>query len=139
MWKQWLGVQTELINEEFKVFINNRNLRQVTQIFRSSWIADYNDASSFTDILHSTHGQNDSGWQAPAYDALLAQAAQEADASRRRALLEQAERMVLAETPVLPIYTYVSKHLVKPWVQGWQDNPMDYHYSKDLSLAARAR
>jgi oligopeptide transport system substrate-binding protein len=139
MWRQWLGVQTELINEEFKVFINHRNLRQLTQIFRASWIADYNDASSFADILHSTHGQNDSGWQSPAYDALLTQAAKEADASRRRALLEQAERLVLAETPVLPIYTYVSKHLVKPWVHGWQDNAMDYHYSKDLSLAARAR
>ena len=36
--------------------------------------------------------------------------------------------------PVLPVYTYVSKHLVKPWVQGWHDNPQDVHYSKDLRV-----
>ena len=134
MWKQFLGVETRLVNEEFKVFINNRKLRRVTEVFRASWIGDYDDASSFTDILHSTHGQNDEGYSNPRYDALLAQAAAEPDVARRRALLEQAERLMLEDSPVLPIYFYVSKHLVKPWVQGWQDNLLDYHYSKDLTL-----
>ena len=136
MWKQWLGVETTLVNEEFKVFIANRNLRKVTEAFRSGWIADYDDATGFTDILHSTHGQNDSGWNSPAYDALVAKAAHEPDAAKRRAILEEAERLVMSEFPVLPIYTYVSKHLVKPWVRGWQDNALDYHYSKDLRLLA---
>ena len=136
MWKQHLGVETTLVNEEFKVFLNNRKLKRVTQAFRSSWIADYNDASAFADILRSTHGQNDSGYVSASYDALLAQIGAEPDMVRRRELLEQAERQVLTDWPVLPIYYYVSKHLVKPYVQGWEDNILDYHYSKDLRLAA---
>lgn len=135
MWKQWLGVRTKLVNEEFKVFIQNRNLRQVTQLFRAAWIADFADVSAFTDILHSTHGQNDMAYASPRYDALLADAAAEPDPSARLRTLAEAERLLQQDWPVLPIYTYVSKHLVKPRVRGWQDNALDVHYSKDLSLA----
>ncbi|HVT34451.1 MAG TPA: ABC transporter substrate-binding protein, partial [Nevskiaceae bacterium] len=135
MWKQYLGVQATLVNEEFKVFLNNRKLKRATQAFRASWVADYDDASAFSDILRSTHGENDSGYVSAAYDALLAQAAVEPDVARRRELLQQAERQVLTDWPVLPIYYYVSKHLVKSYVQGWEDNILDYHYSKDLRIA----
>jgi len=134
MWKQWLGVRTRLINEEFKVFLQNRKLHQVTQLFRSAWISDYDDATSFLDLQTSTHGRNDSVYRNPAYDALMREAAATADIAARRALLEQAERLVLTDLPVLPVYVYVSKHLVKPWVAGWQDNAYDYHYSKDLRV-----
>jgi oligopeptide transport system substrate-binding protein len=34
----------------------------------------------------------------------------------------------------MPIYFYVSKHLIKPWVQGFVPNIMDHVYTKDLSL-----
>ncbi|ROH91982.1 peptide ABC transporter substrate-binding protein [Stagnimonas aquatica] len=137
MWKQWLGVRTTLLNEEFKVFIQNRNLRKITQLFRAVWIADYDDPTAFTDILHSSHGQNDMAYSNPDYDSLLALAAAEADSERRRQHLAQAEQMLLRDQPLLPIYTYTSKHLVKPWVQGWQDNPLDIHYSKDLRIVGR--
>ena len=136
MWKQWLGVETRLVNEEFKVFLQNRKQHAVTQVFRSTWISDYNDASSFLDLLQSGHGRNDSVYVNPAYDVLLEQASRSPDMAERRRLLEQAERMVLDDLPVLPIYTYVSKHLVKPWVAGWQDNAYDYHYAKDLRVLA---
>jgi ABC-type oligopeptide transport system substrate-binding subunit len=49
--------------------------------------------------------------------------------------LEEAERVLLSEHPVIPLYFYVSKHLVNPRVQGWGDNVLDYHYSQHLSLA----
>ena len=137
MWKQWLGVRTTLLNEEFKVFIQNRNLRKITQLFRAVWIADYDDPTAFTDILHSSHGQNDMAYNNPDYDRLLALAAAEADSERRRQHLAQAEQLLLRDQPLLPIYTYTSKHLVKPWVQGWTDNPLDIHYSKDLRIVGR--
>ena len=57
-----------------------------------------------------------------------------ADPMRRRALLEEAERLMLADHPLLPIYFYVNKHLVKPYVTGWSDNVMNVQYSKDLRL-----
>lgn len=137
MWKQWLGVETRLVNEEFKVFLQNRKQRRVTQLFRSAWISDYDDATSFLDLPTSTHGRNDSVYRNPEYDALLQQAAATADIVARRALLEAAERLLMRDLPMLPIYAYVSKHLVKPWVAGWQDNSYDYHYTKDLRVLAQ--
>jgi ABC-type oligopeptide transport system substrate-binding subunit len=135
MWKQTLGVETMLVNEENKVFLANRRLRRVTQIFRAAWIGDYDDASSFLDVLTRRNGRNDMGWQDPAYDALIDAATRETDPGRRAALLQTAERRALEAMPVIPIYWYVSKHLVKPRVQGWRDNLLDYHYSKDLGIA----
>lgn len=135
MWKQHLGVRTTLVNEEAKVFLNTRQMRRLTQVFRAGWIGDYDDASSFTDLLQSQSGLNHSGWADAEYDALLAAAASETDSGARRELLEAAERRLLEEMPVMPIYYYVSKHLVKPRVRGWKDNLLDYHYSKDLELA----
>jgi ABC-type oligopeptide transport system substrate-binding subunit len=56
------------------------------------------------------------------------------DPDRRRLYLEEAERVLLADHPAIPLYFYVSKHLVKPEVVGWGDNVLDYHYSQHLSL-----
>ncbi len=134
MWKQTLGVQTELLNEEFKVFLHNRKQRQKTQVYRAAWMADYNDPTSFLDILRGAHGKNDSGWNDTAYNATLDAAQQTADVDQRRDLLAQAEQRLFAETPAIPLYFYVSKHLVSPRVRGWTDNILDYHYSKDLQL-----
>lgn len=134
MWKQWLGVDAALINEEWKVFLQNRRLRTKTQAFRSGWIGDYNDANTFLEIFHSTHGLNDSGYLNPAYDEVLSKAAVEPDPARRAALMHNAERMLLEDLPVIPIYFYVTKHLVSPRVVGWQGNIMDHHYSKHMRL-----
>ena len=66
----------------------------------------------------------------------MAQAAASADAEQRRLLLEQAERTMLKDHPLVPVFFYVNKHLVKPEVHGWYDNVMNVVYSKDLSLAS---
>jgi len=131
MWKQALGVKTRLINEEWKVFLSNRKQKQVTQVFRAGWISDYNDPMSFLELLHSQHGINDSAYSNPEYDRLLAQIAAEPDAEKRARLMEKAERLMLSEQPVMPLYSYVVKRLVKPYLGGVGSNIMDHHYSKD--------
>lgn len=134
MWKQVLGVRARLANEEWKVFLHNRRQRKTTEAFRNTWIGDSDDAHGFLELFVSTHPRNDSGYRNADYDALLDAAAVAADADRRRATLESAERLLLEDAPLLPIHFYTSKHLVKPRVKGWKDNPLDWHYSKDLSL-----
>jgi len=134
MWRQALGVRTRLVNEEFKVYLQNRRHRQVTQVFRADWIGDYDDASAFAERMLSTSGLNDTGWVSAAYDRLVTQARGEADPAQRQALLHEAERILLEEQPVLPLYGYVSKRLVKPYVAGWQPNIMDHHLTRHLSL-----
>jgi oligopeptide transport system substrate-binding protein len=133
MWKQVLGVQTRLMNQEWKVYLQTRSLKK-TQIFRSGWIGDYNDANTFAELLHSQSGQNDSGWANERYDELLKRAASEINQTKRARLLEAAERVLLADTPIIPIYFYISKHLIKPWVGGFVPNIMDHSYTKDLYI-----
>jgi ABC-type oligopeptide transport system substrate-binding subunit len=135
MWKDVLGVETTLINEEFQVLLANMRAAEVTQVFRSSWIGDYNDAHTFLSILETGNASNMPRYSNEEYDDLMQRAADQVDAHKRRLLLEEAERVLLADHPVIPIYFFVSKHLVSPQVQGWGDNVLDYHYSQHLSLA----
>ena len=135
MWREVLGVETTLINEEFQVLLANMRAAEVTQVFRSSWIGDYNDAHTFLSILQGGNPSNMPRYASDEYDDLMRRAAKQVEPKLRRVFLEEAERVLLADHPVIPLYFYVSKHLVSPEVQGWEDNVLDYHYSQHLSLA----
>jgi hypothetical protein len=47
-------------------------------------------------------------------------------------MMSEAERLLLADVPFIPLYTYVTKRMVNPRLKGWQSNVMDHHYSKDM-------
>ena len=137
MWKEALGADVRLTQVEFKSLLQDIDRGDV-EMFRSSWVGDYNDAYTFAQYLKSDFGVNLPHYASAAYDALLRRAAAEADGARRRALLEEAERVALRDHPLIPLYFYVNKHLVKPEVQGWYDNVMNVVYSKDLALKGGA-
>jgi oligopeptide transport system substrate-binding protein len=134
MWKK-INVSVELVNTEWKVHLSNMRIGNF-QMGRAGWIADYNDAQSYLFLSQtSTKQQNYSRFSNPEYDRLMDEASLTADAGKRAALLEQAERILLEEMPVIPVYFYVSKNLVSTKVKGWQDNPLDAEYVRNLSLA----
>jgi oligopeptide transport system substrate-binding protein len=133
MWKEALGAEVRLTQVEFKSLLQDIDRGDV-EMFRSSWVGDYNDAYTFAQYLKSDFGVNLPHYSNPHYDELLAQAATETDPAKRRVLLEQAEAVMLADHPLLPLYFYVNKHLVKPEVLGWYDNVMNVVYSKDLAV-----
>jgi len=135
MWKQALGVNATLVNEEFKVFLENRKLKKVTQVFRAGWIGDYNDANTFAELLLSDAGLNDFGFNNPKYDALVKKAGTIVDATPRETLLEEAERIMLAEQPMAPIYWYVVKRLVKPYVLNYEPTILNHNPTKWLAIA----
>ena len=137
MWKEALGADVRLTQVEFKSLLQDIDRGDV-EMFRSSWVGDYNDAYTFAQYLKSDFGVNLPHYSNPHYDELLAQAATETDPAKRRVLLEQAEAVMLADHPLLPIYFYVNKHLVKPEVLGWYDNIMNVVYSKDLAVKPAA-
>jgi oligopeptide transport system substrate-binding protein len=137
MWKEALGVEARLAAVEFKSLFADVEARQV-DLYRLSWVGDYNDAYNFLQYLKSDFGINLPHYASASYDALLADAGRQTDAAKRRQLLEQAERLMLADHPVIPLYFYVNKHLVKPQLRGWYDNVMNVVYSQDLSLATSA-
>jgi ABC-type oligopeptide transport system substrate-binding subunit len=135
MWREVLGVETTLINEEFQVLLSNMRAKQVTQVFRSSWLGDYNDANTFLQVMLSDAPSNMTGYNSEEFDSLVARAAEQTDPGKRRSYMEQAEAVLLADHPVIPIYFLMSRHLVSPRVEGWGDNVLDYHYSQHLSLS----
>lgn len=137
MWKEALGVEASLAAVEFRSLMQDVDRRDV-DLFRLSWIGDYNDPYTFLQYLKSDFGINLPHYKSKQYDSLLDEGARQVDVARRRDFLEQAERMMLAEHPVIPLYFYVNKHLVKPELVGWYDNVMNVVYSQDLSLKDRA-
>lgn len=133
IWREHLPVQTKLVNQEWKVYLQTRRQLAKTQVFRSGWVGDYPDPNSFAEILHSAHGMNDTGWSNPRYDALLERATNAADRGQRYALLRAAEQEILQDVPLIPLFRYSTVRLVSPQLQGYSDNLMNHHYSRHLS------
>ena len=136
MWRNVLGVEAVLINEEGQVWLANMKDAEVTQVFRASWTGDYDDAHTFLSVLQSDNSANMPRYASEKYDQLMESAAAQVGAEQRRLLLEEAEREMLADFPVIPMYFFISKHLVSPEIAGWGDNVLDYHYSQHLSFKA---
>jgi oligopeptide transport system substrate-binding protein len=134
MWNQNLGVETQLLNEEWKVLLQTRLQPSVWQIMRFGWTGDYNDAFTFLEIFESSHGQNFTGYADAEYDRLLDRIATESDTDVRADLMAAAERRVLDAYAVMPLYFYTNKHLVKPYVHGYRANIMNHTYSRHLRV-----
>ncbi len=132
MWKQTLGVNATLVNEEFRVFLQNRQQKAITQVFRVGWISDYNDPYSFLEMFRTGHGQNDYAFSDSTFDALLDEAGTERVRARRERLMFEAERVLLSDFVIIPIYTYVTKRLVDRHLRGWQTNVMDHHLTRHM-------
>ena len=134
MWKQELGIETSLSDEEFRVFLQSRHDKKNWDVVRLAWNADYNDASNFLDIFRATSSNNDAGYSNSTFDKFLEEAAHAPNPETRRGLLEGAERLMLADYPVIPLYFFVSKRLVKPYVLGVTPNALDRVGSKGLIM-----
>jgi oligopeptide transport system substrate-binding protein len=134
MWKDELGIDTELIDEEYRVYLQSRHDRKRWEVVRLGWIADYNDATNFLNIFRQGSANNDSGYSNTSFEKLLDDATHAPDPHVRRGQLELAERTMLADYPVIPLYFFVSKRLVKPYVIGVMPNPLDRIASKGLSI-----
>ena len=134
MWREVLGVQVRLRNEEWKVFVQNRKQRVITQVFRGGWIADVPDARNFLAAFGSDGPLNWTGYDDVGFRERLAKADSAKSEAARNAWLHAAEVRLLNADAVLPLYFYTSKHLVSPRVSGFEDNPLDRHASRWLRL-----
>ena len=135
MWKQALGVKTELFNQEWKVYLTTRRAKQF-EVLRAGWIGDYNDANTFLELFKGDVGtMNPAGYVNSEYDVLMRKAERETDLKVRAGLMQKAESILLKDLPIIPIYHYTTQHLVSPRIKGWTDNVMDVHPTRHLSLA----
>jgi oligopeptide transport system substrate-binding protein len=105
----------------------------------AAWSADFNDSTTFLDMLKKGNANNYGHYYNAKYDGLMDQAAGEADLMKRGALLAQAEDIALKDFAWMPTYFWVSGHLVRPYVKGWEANARDQHRTRWLSLDEAAR
>ena len=133
MWQQGLGIRVRLVNQELKGMLEARRSGDY-QILRWSWTADYEDPANFLDLWTSESGNNYTGWSNPDYDALLVEAARTVDEAARNVLYGKAEAILLAESPVIPIYFYTHVYLRRPSLKGWYPTLLDHHPYKALYL-----
>jgi oligopeptide transport system substrate-binding protein len=134
MWKDELNIDVTISNQEWKVYLDN-----VTQmefdIARRGWIGDYVDPNNFLDLFLAGGGNNNTGFADSRYDEMILQLApRAADREERYRIFHAAETMLMEQMPILPVYTYTSKHLIHPSVQGMPANLMDSLNLKYVSL-----
>jgi oligopeptide transport system substrate-binding protein len=136
MWKEVLGINVDLTGEEYKVFLQSRHDTSRWDVARLAWNADFNDASNFLEVLRGQSPNNDMSYKNPHFDLALDKAASSLDASERRDALQAAERDMLNDYPIIPLYYFVSKRLVKPYLHGVVTNPFNRVPSNGLTLEA---
>jgi oligopeptide transport system substrate-binding protein len=136
MWKEVLGIEVDLTAEEYKVFLQSRHDVSRWDVARLAWNADFNDASNFLDVLRAHSPNNDMSYQNLNFDSALEKGASMADATQRRETLQTAEQVMLKDYPIIPLYYYVTKRLVKPYLHGVVTNPLGQVPSKGLTLEA---
>ena len=136
MWKMHLGIENiKLLNVEWKTYLRDQKNRNY-QVSRSSWMADIPDASNFLEIFRTGTGNNRTGWSNTNYDDLLHTASLEANNDARLKILAQAEAILLAELPIIPIFYYTSSALVSTNVAGFYDNYLDHHPLKSVFISS---
>jgi len=138
MWAENLGAEASIINEEFQVLLANIQQKTITEVYRLSWIGDYFDPHTFLQLMETTSPSNLTGYSNPEFDRLMQLASQEIDSNTRMALFREAESLMLADHPAMPIYYYVSKYLVRSDVHGWVDTIIDFHPTRFLSLESKS-
>lgn len=129
MWKQKLGVETTLANMEWKTFLEVR-ANQGFELARGAWCGDYNEASTFLDLLTSPSGYNDGKYSNAMVDEMMTLAK---TADDTQAIYTRVEQEIADDVPIIPIYHYAGVYMLDSDVGGWPVNNIEQNwYSKDL-------
>ena len=136
MWKKHLNIDIRLLNQEWKVYLDSESAGQY-EISRAGWIGDYVDPNNFLDLFLCGGGNNRTGWCNEEYDRLILDVAPSMSShSERLEVFQQAEKILLDDMPIIPIYTYTTVQLVDSSVKNFDANIMNAASYKDLYLQA---
>ena len=133
MWRVNLGINVGLVKQEMKTVLSARRTGDF-HILNSNWIGDYLDPTTFLDLLRSGASNNGTRWSSAAYDSLLDEAGRTLNSAPRFERLRRAEALMLAESPIIPLYYQPARTLRHSAVKGWHGNLLDLHPLKFVSL-----
>lgn len=123
MWKQNLGIDVKLNNQEWAVFQETRNTGTFDSIARHGWIGDYLDPNTMIEIFESPNPQNSGRYNSQEFDTEL-KAARNTTGKERMDHLYKAQDILMKDYPILPIYYYVNNLQVKDEVHQWELNAL---------------
>lgn len=127
MWRETLGINAELFNQEWRVYLDAQNNMNY-DISRRGWIGDYVDPNTFLDMMITDGGNNKTGFADERYDELVMDIAPtKLDEHERFEDYYEAESILMEDMPIIPLYTYQSRHLRHPSLQGLPPNILDYY------------
>jgi oligopeptide transport system substrate-binding protein len=134
MWKENLGIDMAIENQEWQVYLDLvHNLDY--DIARAGWIGDYVDPNTFSDMMTTDNGNNNTGWSNERYDELVLKLGKyETDPEQRYKYFEEAEAILMEELPIIPIYSYMIQWMLNPQVEGIYGNIRDVHPLKEVYI-----
>lgn len=123
IWQRDLGLRTTISQLEQKTWIQNQQTRNYG-ISTAAWTGDFPDPVTFLGMFTANSAYNWTGWKHPEYEKLMDAAAVTPGAAERLELLQQAEAVLLRESPVAPVYYGAQTYLLHPAVKGWEPAPL---------------
>jgi oligopeptide transport system substrate-binding protein len=133
MWRNKLGVNIQLLNQEWKVYLDMQHTENFT-LQRAGWIADYVDPHVFLEIWETSNGNNNTNWSNAEYDRLLQSALAAKNEDERYELYQKMDAILVDELPIIPIYYYTSVRTLSPKVKGFYPTLLDNHPYKYVYL-----
>ena len=117
MWKQTLGVDIQLENVDFNVKLAREKAHDF-DISRAGWVGDYSDPMTMMDLFVTGGSFNDSGYSNPKYDELIKTAIKSPDQKVRMDSMKEAEKILMEDMPIVPLYFYTQPYFVNENVKG---------------------
>ncbi|MEZ5954796.1 MAG: peptide ABC transporter substrate-binding protein [Hyphomonas sp.] len=125
-------VKPTIVKQDTKVLYSRLRQSDFT-VADAAWVADFDDPINFLYLLKSDTGQQNYGkYNNAEYDTLLARSNAELDLKKRAETFAEAEKLMLEEYPITPMWFQVTKNLVDPTLTGWEENAKDQHRSRFL-------
>jgi oligopeptide transport system substrate-binding protein len=125
MWKKNLGITCTLKSEEWGVYMDDRQHLNYN-VSRAGWIGDYMDPNTFLDMWVTGGGNNDTGYSNKSYDAYIAKAKATMDPKARMAALHAAEKILMTDMPILPIYYYTNPVLLSKNIKNFYQSTLGF-------------
>ena len=134
--KQNAGIEMTLDNREWKTYADSRRQGDY-DVVRASWCADYNEPSSFLNMMIGGSSVNTVHYKSDEFDALMQKTLTAKDDVERAQFYQEAEEKLDADSVIMPIFYFANLRLVKPHVGGYTGkNQLGYYYTKDLYIKA---
>jgi len=118
MWNKNLGISCTVMTVERGVWLDDW-VQLNYDVVSMGWIGDYMDPNTFLDLWVTGGGSNNTGWSNKTYDALIAKAKATVDPKARMAILHAAEKIVMTNMPIIPIYYYTNPVLLSKHIKNF--------------------